>query len=181
MRTPASGGGTQGSGGGTKAPKGTAGGHPGGPRWPQVGLQGRDPGVWVALGGLQWLKTPRCLGAGNEALHALTAAGPTELRVDLRTPLDAAFAHYRDFAVAGPEEHYRLHLGAYSGTAGARGSWPVNGPSVFGGGYWGVPMGIGRALGEGCWPMGRVLGSPVGISGVSWPWGFPKAGLGGVL
>lgn len=134
------GGGTQGSGRGTKAPKGTPGGHPGGPRWPQVGLQGRDPGVWVALGGLQWLKTPRCLGAGNEALHALTAAGPTELRVDLRTPLDAAFAHYRDFAVAGPEEHYRLHLGAYSGTAGARGSWPVKGPRVFGG----SPGALGR-------------------------------------
>lgn len=133
-------------------------------RWPQVGLQGRDPGVWVALGGLQWLKAPRHLGAGNEALHALTAAGPTELRVDLRTPLDAAFAHYRDFAIAGPEEHYRLHLGAYSGTAGAGGSWPMKGPRVLGG-YWGVPWGIGRALGEGCWPMGRVLGSPVGVLG----------------
>ncbi|GAB0201665.1 tenascin-X [Grus japonensis] len=58
---------------------------------------------------------------GNEALHALTAGTPTELRVDLRTPQDAAFARYRDFAVAGPEDHYRLHLGAYSGTAGTGG------------------------------------------------------------
>ncbi|XP_068520029.1 tenascin-X isoform X37 [Anas acuta] len=65
---------------------------------------------------------------GNEALHALTAAGPTELRVDLRTPLDAAFAHYRDFAVAGPEEHYRLHLGAYSGTAGDAMSYHAGSP-----------------------------------------------------
>ncbi|XP_014812414.1 PREDICTED: tenascin-X-like [Calidris pugnax] len=55
---------------------------------------------------------------GNDALHALTAGAPMELRVDLRTPWDAAFARYRDFAVAGPEDHYRLHLGAYSGTAG---------------------------------------------------------------
>ncbi|XP_071880894.1 tenascin-X isoform X15 [Anas platyrhynchos] len=65
---------------------------------------------------------------GNEALHALTAAGPTELRVDLRTPLDAAFAHYRDFAVAGPEEHYRLHLGTYSGTAGDAMSYHAGSP-----------------------------------------------------
>ncbi|XP_066842742.1 tenascin-X isoform X11 [Anser cygnoides] len=65
---------------------------------------------------------------GNEALHALTAAGPTELRVDLRTPLDAAFAHYRDFAIAGPEEHYRLHLGAYSGTAGDAMSYHAGSP-----------------------------------------------------
>uniref|UniRef100_A0A8B9CVT6 Tenascin XB n=1 Tax=Anser brachyrhynchus TaxID=132585 RepID=A0A8B9CVT6_9AVES len=65
---------------------------------------------------------------GNEALHALTAAGPTELRVDLWTPLDAAFAHYRDFAIAGPEEHYRLHLGAYSGTAGDAMSYHAGSP-----------------------------------------------------
>ncbi|XP_035170112.1 tenascin-X-like, partial [Oxyura jamaicensis] len=81
---------------------------------------------WVGCS--QWLKAPRRLGAGNEALHALTAAGPTELRVDLRTPLDAAFAHYRDFAVAGPEEHYRLHLGAYSGTAGDAMSYHAGSP-----------------------------------------------------
>ncbi|KAM9168475.1 tenascin-X [Mergus octosetaceus] len=65
---------------------------------------------------------------GNEALHALTAAGPTELRVDLRTPLDAAFAHYRDFAVGGPKEHYRLHLGTYSGTAGDAMSYHAGSP-----------------------------------------------------
>ncbi|XP_062456845.1 tenascin-X-like isoform X11 [Rhea pennata] len=55
---------------------------------------------------------------GNEALHALTWGRPTELRVDLRAPGEAVFAHYRDFAVAGPEDDFRLHLGAYSGTAG---------------------------------------------------------------
>ncbi|KAM4756047.1 tenascin-X-like isoform 2-T2 [Cyanocitta cristata] len=55
---------------------------------------------------------------GNEALHELTAAGPTELRVDLRTARDSAFALYRDFAVGGAEERYRLRVGAFSGTAG---------------------------------------------------------------
>ncbi|KAK4805518.1 hypothetical protein QYF61_004457 [Mycteria americana] len=65
---------------------------------------------------------------GNEALHALTAGTPTELRVDLRTPRDAAFARYRDFAVAGPEDHYRLHLGAYSGTAGDALSYHAGSP-----------------------------------------------------
>ncbi|KAM6396238.1 tenascin-X [Rhynochetos jubatus] len=65
---------------------------------------------------------------GNEALHALTAGTPTELRVDLRTPHDAAFARYRNFAVAGPEDHYRLHLGAYSGTAGDALSYHAGSP-----------------------------------------------------
>ncbi|XP_074666516.1 tenascin-X-like [Strix aluco] len=65
---------------------------------------------------------------GNEALHALTTGPPTELRVDLRTPRDAAFARYRDFTVAGPEDHYRLHLGAYSGTAGDALSYHAGSP-----------------------------------------------------
>ncbi|XP_054667344.1 tenascin-X-like [Grus americana] len=65
---------------------------------------------------------------GNEALHALTAGTPTELRVDLRTPQDAAFARYRDFAVASPEDHYRLRLGAYSGTAGDALSYHAGSP-----------------------------------------------------
>ncbi|XP_074786702.1 tenascin-X-like [Athene noctua] len=65
---------------------------------------------------------------GNEALHALTAGPPTELRVDLRTPQDAAFARYRDFTVAGPEDHYRLRLGAYSGTAGDALSYHAGSP-----------------------------------------------------
>ncbi|XP_066063935.1 tenascin-X-like isoform X4 [Chamaea fasciata] len=55
---------------------------------------------------------------GNEALHELTAATPTELRIDLRTARDSAFALYRDFAVGSAEERYRLRVGAFSGTAG---------------------------------------------------------------
>ncbi|XP_015472130.1 tenascin-X-like [Parus major] len=55
---------------------------------------------------------------GNEALHELTTATPTELRVDLRTARDSAFALYRDFAVGSAQERYRLRVGAFSGTAG---------------------------------------------------------------
>ncbi|XP_052525919.1 tenascin-X-like isoform X2 [Tympanuchus pallidicinctus] len=65
---------------------------------------------------------------GNAALHVLTASGPTELRVDLRTPSDSAFARYRDFAVGGPEDSFRLHLGAYSGTAGDALSYHAGSP-----------------------------------------------------
>ncbi|XP_048786012.1 tenascin-X isoform X8 [Lagopus muta] len=65
---------------------------------------------------------------GNAALHALTGSGPTELRVDLRTPSDSAFARYRDFAVGGPEDSFRLHLGAYSGTAGDALSYHAGSP-----------------------------------------------------
>ncbi|XP_063275558.1 LOW QUALITY PROTEIN: tenascin-X-like [Prinia subflava] len=55
---------------------------------------------------------------GNEALHELTSTTPTELRIDLRTARDAAFALYRDFAVGSAQERYRLRVGAFSGTAG---------------------------------------------------------------
>lgn len=65
---------------------------------------------------------------GNVALHTLTAFGPTELRVDLRTPSENAFARYRDFAVGGPEDNFRLHLGAYSGTAGDALSYHAGSP-----------------------------------------------------
>ncbi|XP_063997209.1 LOW QUALITY PROTEIN: tenascin-X-like, partial [Pogoniulus pusillus] len=65
---------------------------------------------------------------GNEALHALTAQAPTELRVELRTRDEEAFARYRDFAVGGPEEHYRLRLGAYSGSAGDALSYHAGSP-----------------------------------------------------
>ncbi|XP_068025905.1 LOW QUALITY PROTEIN: tenascin-X-like [Melanerpes formicivorus] len=65
---------------------------------------------------------------GNEALHALTAETPTELRVELRTADEEAFARYRDFAVGGPEEHFRLSLGAYRGTAGDALSYHAGSP-----------------------------------------------------
>ncbi|XP_016160859.1 PREDICTED: LOW QUALITY PROTEIN: tenascin-X-like [Ficedula albicollis] len=94
------------------------------------GIQGRPSisgGVLQELGGTRELEgTPQefwgvpndFLGAGNEALHELTAATPTELRIDLRTARDSAFAIYRDFAVGSAGERYRLRVGAFSGTAG---------------------------------------------------------------
>lgn len=92
-------------------------------------------------------------GAGNEALHELTTATPTELRIDLRTGRDSAFALYRDFAVGSAEERYRLRVGAFSGTAGAR-----SGARGFPG----------------------ALGNSVGPDGILDPWGFwgPLAGRG---
>lgn len=119
-----------------------------------------DQGSGEGDSGVQAVAVAECRygGAGNEALHALTAGTPTELRVDLRTPQDAAFAHYRDFTVAGPEDHYRLHLGAYSGTAGIGGlggvlgglggSWRGLGRFLSGlGGSWRSPGGSWRGLG----------------------------------
>ncbi|XP_067416339.1 tenascin-X [Emydura macquarii macquarii] len=55
---------------------------------------------------------------GNEALHALTAAGEQELRVDLRAGAEVVHAQYQRFRVAPASENYRLQLGAYHGTAG---------------------------------------------------------------
>ncbi|KAM8793835.1 LOW QUALITY PROTEIN: tenascin-X-like [Eudromia elegans] len=65
---------------------------------------------------------------GNEALHELTRGGRWELRVELRAPGEAAFARYRDFAVGGAADDFRLHLGAYSGTAGDALGYHVGSP-----------------------------------------------------
>ncbi|XP_077029329.1 tenascin-R-like, partial [Agelaius phoeniceus] len=61
---------------------------------------------------------------GNAALHELTAGTPSELRVDLRSGADSAFAIYRDFSVGGAAERYRLRVGPFRGTAGAQGGTP---------------------------------------------------------
>ncbi|XP_060125914.1 tenascin-X isoform X9 [Zootoca vivipara] len=55
---------------------------------------------------------------GNDALHQLTTSGDYELRVDLRAGNDSVYATYQNFRVDPPADHYRLHLGSYSGTAG---------------------------------------------------------------
>ncbi|KAM6988759.1 tenascin-R-like, partial [Passerculus sandwichensis] len=60
---------------------------------------------------------------GNEALHELTRAGPSELRVELRSGRDVAFAAYRDFSVGSAAERYRLRVGAFRGTAGGFGGF----------------------------------------------------------
>nr|XP_033772060.1 tenascin-N isoform X1 [Geotrypetes seraphini]XP_033772061.1 tenascin-N isoform X1 [Geotrypetes seraphini] len=56
---------------------------------------------------------------GLEKLHALTG-GPTryELRVDLRTANDSAYANYDVFQVGSGRDRYKLRVGGYKGTAG---------------------------------------------------------------
>ncbi|XP_032117834.1 ficolin-2-like isoform X3 [Sapajus apella] len=57
---------------------------------------------------------------GNDNIHALTARGTSELRVDLVDFEDNhQFATYRSFQMAGEAEKYRLVLGAFvEGSAG---------------------------------------------------------------
>ncbi|XP_069991825.1 techylectin-5A-like [Penaeus vannamei] len=56
---------------------------------------------------------------GLDALHDLTAMGPTELRVDLADfQGDSKFAKYSSFSVGDRDDFYRLTVAGYSGTAG---------------------------------------------------------------
>ncbi|KAL6096567.1 tnc [Pungitius sinensis] len=56
------------------------------------------------------------LGLSN--LHKITSSGHYELRVDLRDTGESAYAQYDKITVAEPKTRYKLHVGAYSGTAG---------------------------------------------------------------
>ncbi|XP_056875256.1 tenascin isoform X3 [Takifugu flavidus] len=56
------------------------------------------------------------LGLTN--LHKITSSGHYELRVDLGDSGESAYAQYDKFVVAEPRTRYKLHIGAYSGTAG---------------------------------------------------------------
>ncbi|KAM8819191.1 tenascin-N isoform 4-T4 [Rhynchonycteris naso] len=57
---------------------------------------------------------------GLETLHNLTTGTPTryEVRVDLQTANESAYAVYSFFQVASSKERYRLTVGQYQGTAG---------------------------------------------------------------
>uniref|UniRef100_A0A8C3WLW3 Tenascin-N n=1 Tax=Catagonus wagneri TaxID=51154 RepID=A0A8C3WLW3_9CETA len=57
---------------------------------------------------------------GLDKLHNLTTGTPTryEVRVDLQTANESAFAVYDFFQVASSKERYRLTVGKYRGTAG---------------------------------------------------------------
>uniref|UniRef100_A0A8D1U142 Tenascin-N n=1 Tax=Sus scrofa TaxID=9823 RepID=A0A8D1U142_PIG len=57
---------------------------------------------------------------GLDKLHNLTTGTPTryEVRVDLQTANESAFAIYDFFQVASSKERYRLTVGKYQGTAG---------------------------------------------------------------
>ncbi|EHA99730.1 Tenascin-N [Heterocephalus glaber] len=57
---------------------------------------------------------------GLDKLHNLTSGTPTryEVRVDLQTSNESAYAVYDLFQVASPKERYKLTVGKYRGTAG---------------------------------------------------------------
>lgn len=60
------------------------------------------------------------LSLGLDKLHDLTTGTPTpyEVRVDLQTANESAYAVYDFFQVASGRERYRLAVGKYRGTAG---------------------------------------------------------------
>ncbi|XP_067868784.1 tenascin isoform X2 [Heterodontus francisci] len=55
---------------------------------------------------------------GLENLHKITSQGRYQLRVDFRDEGDSAYAVYDRFLVSDSKSRYKLHVGAYSGTAG---------------------------------------------------------------
>lgn len=55
---------------------------------------------------------------GNRLLHNLTSVGPVSLRVDMRSGIDTAYAHYANFSIDSEERHYTLTISGYTGTAG---------------------------------------------------------------
>jgi hypothetical protein len=59
---------------------------------------------------------------GLDKLHNLTTGTPTqyEVRADLQTANESAYAVYDFFQVASSKERYKLTVGKYRGTAGKR-------------------------------------------------------------
>lgn len=59
---------------------------------------------------------------GLDKLHNLTTGTPTryEVRADLQTANESAYAVYDFFQVASSKERYKLSVGKYRGTAGKR-------------------------------------------------------------
>ncbi|XP_051892775.1 tenascin-like isoform X2 [Pristis pectinata] len=55
---------------------------------------------------------------GLENLHKITSEGRYQLRVDLQDEGDTAYAVYDKFVVLDARSRYKLHIGAYRGTAG---------------------------------------------------------------
>lgn len=84
---------------------------------------------------------------GLDQLHNLTTGTPTryEVRVDLQTANESAYAVYDFFQVASSKERYRLTVGKYRGTAGKDG--------------------VSR-------PLGPLLGAPALVCRVPWIWGW---------
>ncbi|XP_069791798.1 tenascin-like isoform X8 [Narcine bancroftii] len=55
---------------------------------------------------------------GLENLHKITSGGRYQLRIDFRDEGDTAYAVYDKFLILNAKSRYKLHIGAYSGTAG---------------------------------------------------------------
>ncbi|XP_032905095.1 tenascin isoform X11 [Amblyraja radiata] len=58
------------------------------------------------------------LWLGLENLHKITSEGRYQLRVDLQDEGDTAYAVYDKFFISDAKSRYKLHIGAYNGTAG---------------------------------------------------------------
>lgn len=73
--------------------------------------------TWV-----DWVLEFRFLFLGLDKLHNLTTGTPTryEVRVDLQTANESAYAIYDFFQVASSKERYKLTVGKYRGTAGEK-------------------------------------------------------------
>ncbi|KAM6288767.1 LOW QUALITY PROTEIN: tenascin-X-like, partial [Aegotheles albertisi] len=117
---------------------------------------------------------------GLAALHALTAGPhPAELRVELRSGRQGAFARYRNFRIAGPGEHFRLRLGGYRGTAGDALSYHSGSPfSTHDHDPRGRPRPCARSYGGAWWyhnchyaNLNGRYGATTGHQGIHWfPW-----------
>ncbi|XP_078537306.1 angiopoietin-2-like [Lissotriton helveticus] len=65
---------------------------------------------------------------GNEFVHQLTAHSAHTLRIQLRDwDQNEAFSQYDHFSLGSEEQHYRLHIRGYSGTAGRASSFSPTG------------------------------------------------------
>lgn len=86
------------------------------------------------------------LFSGLDKLHNLTTATPTryEVRVDLETFNESAYAVYDFFQVGSSKERYKLTVGKYNGTAGKQLCRCCEGPL-----FCGLRIGFPCALGLG--------------------------------
>lgn len=71
---------------------------------------------------IDWLLEFHPFFLGLDKLHNLTTGTPTryEVRVDLQTANESAYAIYDFFQVASSKERFKLTVGKYRGTAGEK-------------------------------------------------------------
>uniref|UniRef100_A0A8C3HMI7 Tenascin N n=1 Tax=Chrysemys picta bellii TaxID=8478 RepID=A0A8C3HMI7_CHRPI len=79
-----------------------------------------DGGGWIVSGAGVFAQKRMNFDIGLDKLHNLTSSTPIqyEIRVDLQTSNDSAYAVYDFFQVASSKDKYRLSVGNYQGTAG---------------------------------------------------------------